>query len=339
MNLSAFDYNLPENLIAQFPSEKRDFCKLLYVSRKSSQFIDTFFFNISDFLKSGDTLVLNNSRVIPARIRFNTEAAGCEIFIVRKISNSEFECLVRPGKKFKKNYEIKINQNITCRINEITEIGRILSFNSKNTEESIEKQLYAIGEIPLPPYITEFSGDKNLYQTVYSKFEGSTAAPTAGLHFTDQLLIELKNKGINIFEITLHVGPGTFQPVKTEKIEEHKLHSEYFSINEKVYEEILARKKNGGRIIAVGTTTCRTLETVFADLKKPKLSGFSSLFIYPDYDFKIVDAVITNFHLPKSSLLMLTAAFAGYEKIMSAYVHAIKNDYRFFSFGDAMIIS
>lgn len=337
-----FDYHLPVELIAQKPVRPRDHSRLLLLDKKNGATEHKYFYNILDYLKKGDVLVLNDSKVFPARLLGHKQETGgaVEIFLHRKIKDSKWECLV--GGRVKEGLRIVFSKSpLIATIVKNNEDGTWqVGFNLAGNKfwQAVEK----IGLVPLPPYIKrdrKISGDKNNYQTVFanSKKVGSAAAPTAGLHFTENLLKKIKAKGVKIVTVTLHVGLGTFAPVKTEKITEHKMHSEFAEISAKSARIILAAKESGNRVIAVGTTSCRTLES--ADWKKPSAQSFwTGIFIYPGYKFKIVDALITNFHLPKSTLLMLVSALAGKKHIDAAYRQAISKGYRFFSYGDAMFI-
>lgn len=335
-----FFYELPEELIAQKPLKERDKSRLLILDKTSGETKHTNFYKIKDFLREGDCLVINDTKVLPARLfgRKRNTGALIEFLLLKRIDKNTWETMVKPGKKAKPGTEIIFKENILeGKIIESLEGGtRLIEFNYKGVFEEILDEL---GEMPLPPYIHEKLQNKNRYQTVYAKQEGSAAAPTAGLHFNEELLRELEKKGIVIARITLHVGLGTFRPVKDEYIEEHKMHSEYFEISKDTVDKINKAKKDNNRIIAVGTTTTRTLETVgqiFGEIKEYK--GWTDIFIYPGYEFRIIDALITNFHLPESTLIMLVSAFAGKNNTMKAYKEAVNLEYRFFSFGDAMFI-
>lgn len=340
MKVHDFYFDLPERLIAQEPIEKRDESRLLVLHRADDTIEHRVFKNIIDYLNPGDCLVVNNSRVIPARLYGVKEDTGAhmEFVLLRRIDRDKWETLVKPGKKAKLGSRFVFgNGELKCNIIDYTDAGgRIIEFEYEGIFEEI---LDALGEMPLPPYIKHKLEDKERYQTVYSKIEGSAAAPTAGLHFTNELLDKIRQKGVNIAYLTLHVGLGTFRPVKVEDIESHLMHSEFYTIDSENAELINNAKKNGKRVIAVGTTSCRTLETVGDDngLMRPS-SGWTDIFIYPGYRFKVVDCLITNFHLPESTLIMLVSALAGRDKIMNAYKVAVEEEYRFFSFGDAMFI-
>jgi len=339
MLLSDFDYNLPEELIAQTPCEPRNHSRLMVLDKTAKTIEHHHFYDLKDQLVPGDTLIFNDTRVMPARLIGHRESTGgkVEVFLLRRINGDEWETLVKPGKKALAGNIISFGPELSCEIMSHTDFGgRIVKFHYKGIFEEI---LDRLGETPLPPYIHEELADKERYQTVYSKEKGSAAAPTAGLHFTTEMLDELKAMGVNLGFVTLHVGLGTFRPVNVEKIEDHVMHKEYYCVPEETAKLICDTKARGDRVIAVGTTSIRTLESAserkgFIEAK----SGWTEIFIYPGYEFKIVDALITNFHLPKSTLLMLISAFADKEFILQAYEEAIKEKYRFFSFGDAMII-
>jgi len=340
MKTENFYYYLPEELIAQHPIEDRQESKLLLLDRRTGNIEDKIFKDIINYLNPGDCLVLNDTKVIPARLFGSRHGKDekIEFLLLRRIEKDIWETLVRPGKKVKPSNRIVFgNGLLIADVLDVEEDGtRRIKFSYKGI---FEKILDELGEMPLPPYIKEKLEDKGRYQTVYSKHEGSAAAPTAGLHFTEELLNQIEERGINIAYLTLHVGLGTFRPVKVENVEEHHMHSEYYELSKETAEIINETKKSGGRIIAVGTTTTRTLETI-ANTKGEVLpqKGWTDIFIYPGYKFKILDGLITNFHLPESTLLMLVSALAGKDNIFKAYRHAIENEYRFFSFGDAMFI-
>ncbi len=338
-----FYYDLPESLIAQTPAEKRDHSRLMVLDRESQTIEHHIFHHILDMIRPEDMLVVNASKVIPARLlgKTNKTGADMELLLLKMLESGEWETLVRPGKRAKVGASFTFGDILTATVTCVKEDGnRIVSF-SWDTEvyQTIYEVLDAVGNMPLPPYIKAKLEDRNRYQTVYAKEEGSAAAPTAGLHFTKELLDALRAKGVGYGEVTLHVGLGTFRPVKVDRIEDHLMHAEYFSISEDVAKEINARRARGGRIIAVGTTSCRVLESVTDEngIVHP-MSGNTQIFIYPGYRFKAIDALITNFHLPESTLLMLVSALAGKDFIMQAYDTAVKEEYRFFSFGDAMFI-
>lgn len=340
MKTKDFYYNLPEELIAQHPLEDRAESKLLVLDKITGEIQHRRFKNIIEYLNPGDTLVLNDTRVLPARLFGNRlgKEESIEVLLLKRIEKDKWETLVKPGKKMKVGTVIEFGDGILK--GEVLSLGeegtRIIDFKYEGIFEEVLDQL---GEMPLPPYITEKLEDKERYQTVYSKNLGSAAAPTAGLHFTKELLKEIESKGINIVYLTLHVGLGTFRPVKVDDINDHHMHSEYYELSEEAANIINMTKKNGGRIISVGTTSTRTLETIGCEdgTVNPK-SGWTDIFIYPGYKFKVVDALITNFHLPESTLMMLVSAFASRDIIMNAYQIAIENNYRFFSFGDAMFL-
>ena len=341
MKLEEFDYYLPEELIAQVPIEKRDESRLMVLDKKLSSIEHKTFKDIIDYLKPGDCLVRNNTRVIPARLYGKKETgANVEFVLLNRIEGDIWETIVRPGNKLKPGTFVTFGNGILkAEILDILEGGtRKVKFNYDGIFNEI---LDKIGLMPLPPYIHESLEEKDRYQTVYAKYNGSAAAPTAGLHFTPELLQKIEEKGVKIANVTLHVGIGTFRPVKEENIEDHKMHTEHFYIKEEDAQKINETKNNGGRIIAVGTTSCRVLETI-ADEKTgfvKATEGDTGIYIYPGYKFKCIDGLITNFHLPKSTLLMLVSALAGKEFILKAYNEAVKEKYRFFSFGDAMYIN
>lgn len=342
MNKRDFYFDLPKELIAQTPLKQRDASRLLVLDKNTMEIDHKHFKDIVDYFERGDTIILNNTRVIPARLfgaREDTHSK-VEILLLKRVNNQKdrWESLVKPGKKARIGHRIVFGEGLLIgEIVDILEDGtRIIEFFYEGIFEEILDQL---GTMPLPPYIKKQLEDQERYQTIYSKVEGSAAAPTAGLHFTEQVFKDLKKKGVNIAFITLHVGLGTFRPVKEEKIEEHKMHSEYYEISQDIVDLIYKTKRNGKKVIAVGTTTVRTLETAATGVGEIKASsGWTDIFIYPGYQFKIVDAMITNFHLPESTLIMLVSAFAGRDKILKAYHEAVKKRYRFFSFGDAMLI-
>lgn len=338
---SSYFYNLPQELIAQTPIEPRDASKLL-IADKNGVLEDKIFTDIIDYLCEGDVLVINQSKVIPARLFAADVNTGSplEILLLRQKELNLWYCMVKPGKKAKPGKRFTIgNGKLTAEIISVEENGdRLISFSFDPTKTFMEV-LDEIGNMPLPPYITAKLEDKNRYQTVYAKIDGSAAAPTAGLHFTDTLLDKIKKRGVTVVPVTLHVGIGTFRPVKEEDITKHPMHSEFYEISEENAKLIEDAKNEGRRIIAVGTTSCRTLESAFDENGKlNSLSGDTNIFIYPGYRFHIVDGLITNFHLPESTLIMLVSALLGYENTMDAYRHAVEEKYRFFSFGDAMFI-
>lgn len=340
MKVKDFHFELPENLIAQKPLEKRDESRLMVVDKKTGEIQHRRFKDIIDYLEEGDCLVLNNSRVLPARLIGAKENSGgrMEFLLLKRIDFNTWETLVKPGKRASIGSRFLFgNGELTAEVVDIGQEGsRIVKFSFEGVFEEV---LDRLGQMPLPPYITETLEDKERYQTVYSKEVGSAAAPTAGLHFTEELLNTIADKGINIAFVTLHVGLGTFRPVKAENIEEHNMHSEFYMLSQKDADTINNSKKMGKRVIAVGTTSNRTLETI-ADENGfvTEKSGWTDIFIYPGYKFKLVDSIITNFHLPESTLIMLVSAFSSREIIMNAYNEAVKNEYRFFSFGDAMFL-
>ncbi|MGB9679351.1 MAG: tRNA preQ1(34) S-adenosylmethionine ribosyltransferase-isomerase QueA [Thermoanaerobacteraceae bacterium] len=340
MKLSDFYFELPEELIAQKPLEKRSDSRLMVLNKNNGEVSHDIFRNIAKYFKKGDCIVLNNTKVIPARLIGHKEDSGgkIEFVLLKKITSNDWEVLVKPGRRAKIGTIFTFGNNeLKAEVLSTTDSGgRIVRFYYKGVFEEI---LDKLGEMPVPPYIKQKLEDKNRYQTVYAKYEGSAAAPTAGLHFTDDIIDQIKSSGVNIVFITLHVGLGTFRPVKEEIIENHKMHSEFYIVSEEAANAINLAKAQGGRIITVGTTSTRTLETVCNDQGHVKSgSGWTDIFIYPGYKFKVVDGIITNFHLPESTLIMMISAFAGRENIMNAYNIAIKNKYRFFSFGDAMLI-
>ena len=338
LKTSDFYYDLPEELIAQTPLEPRDSSRLLVYNRTTDEVFHRHFRDVGDYLKSGDLLVVNTTKVYPARIFAYTEHGGkVEILLLKRQNLTDWECLVKPGKKCKEGVVLVVNEELKAEIISRTDDGgRIVRFIFDGVFEDI---LSRVGEMPLPPYIHEKLKDKDRYQTVYCKQEGSAAAPTAGLHFTLRLIDELKAKGVEFAEVQLNVGLGTFRPVKTDDLEHHKMHTEFYVIDEENAEKINKAKREGRRVIAVGTTSVRTLETVADENGFVKAqSGDTSIFIYPPYKFKCVEGLITNFHLPESTLVMLVSAFASREKILELYNLAVKEKYRFFSFGDAMFI-
>ena len=340
MKVEEFDYNLPEELIAQTPLEQRDSSKLLVLDKKTGEVEHKHFYDILNYLEKGDTLVLNDTKVLPARLIGEKEEtkAVIEILLLKNIKDDDWECLVKPARRIKVGTVVSFGN------------GRLKAKCIKEEDEGIRhftliyngillETLEELGTMPLPPYIHEKLNDQSRYQTVYAKEVGSAAAPTAGLHFTNELLEEIKVKGINIAYVTLHVGLGTFRPVSVETIEEHEMHSEYYQMTKEVAELLTKTKKENHKIIAVGTTSTRTLETIMTKHGEfIECNGWTNIFIYPGYKFKAIDNLITNFHLPKSTLVMLVSALAGKENILNAYNEAIKNEYRFFSFGDAMLI-
>lgn len=339
MNKSDFDFYLPEKLIAQTPLEKRDTSRLLHLDKQTGEIEHKHFYDIKQYLHEGDCLVLNDSRVLPARLIGARPTGGTvELVLLKDLGDNRWECLSRPGRKTKPGQELVFgNGELTAVVEEVTLGGnRIVKFSYEGIFLEILERL---GKMPLPPYIKEELQDSERYQTVYSKELGSAAAPTAGLHFTKELLAEIADMGVKICYVTLHVGLGTFRPVKADKIEDHEMHSEFCIVPEETAETVNAVKRAGGRVIAVGTTSCRTLESFTTeDGTLQATSGWTNIFIYPGYKFKCIDALITNFHLPESTLIMLVSALAGRENILNAYNTAVKERYRFFSFGDAMMI-
>ncbi len=338
-----FYYDLPEQLIAQSPSDERDGCRLMLLDRESGRVEHRIFRDIIDYLNPEDMLVVNSSKVIPARLLGKSGKTGSdmELLLLRMLENGEWETLVRPGKRAKVGATFDFAGILRATVTSIVEGGNRTVRFEYDTEKykSIYEVLDVIGNMPLPPYITKKLENKDDYQTVYAKEEGSAAAPTAGLHFTDELLDRIRAKGVGYGEVTLHVGLGTFRPVKVDKIADHEMHGEYFHISQQTADEINRRRANGGRIIAVGTTSCRVLESASdPDGIVHPMNAETAIFIYPGYKFKAIDALITNFHLPESTLIMLISALAGRDKVMNAYKIAVDEKYRFFSFGDAMFI-
>lgn len=339
MKTEDFNYLLPEEMIAQFPLKDRDYSKLLVLDKKSGNIEHKHFYDICEYFNAGDVLVLNDTRVLPARIFGNRskKEEKIEVLLLSKQSDDIWECLVRPGKKMKIGTIIEFSNILKGEVLDITESGeRIIKFTYDGIFENI---LDEVGIIPLPPYIHEKLEDKERYQTIYSKYKGSVAAPTAGLHFTEELLKKIREKGVKTVYLTLHVGLGTFRPVKEDNIEDHVMHTEIYNVPEETVNVIKKAKESGNKIFAVGTTSVRTLESLsHSDTGFKAGYGDTNIFIYPGFEFKIVDVLITNFHLPKSTLLMLVSAFSDREKVLIAYEEAKKNDYRFFSFGDAMLL-
>lgn len=338
LKTSDFNYDLPKELIAQTPVYPRDSSRLMVYDRATDEVRHEHFYDLTKYLKKGDLLVVNNTKVLPARMYSYTEHGGkVEILLLKRINLTDWEVMVKPGKKAKEGVTLVVSDELSLTVNSRTESGgRIVTFHFDGVFEDIISRL---GEMPLPPYIHEKLKDKDRYQTVYAKEPGSAAAPTAGLHFTPELIEKLKAEGVDFAEIELQVGLGTFRPVKVENVLEHKMHTERYRVPEVAAEKINAAKREGRRIIAVGTTSVRTLETVADEsgFVKP-CSGETSIFIYPPYKFKCVDALITNFHLPESTLIMLVASLVGKDKILELYNLAVKERYRFFSFGDAMLL-
>lgn len=338
MLLSDFDYELPEELIAQTPIEPRNASRLMVLDPLIGTIEHHHFFELKDFLTEGDTLIFNDTRVIPARLIGHRETGGkVEVFLLRRIDGNRWETLVKPGKKAQIDTKIIFSEELYCKVIEHTDFGgRVVEFFYDGIFEEI---LDRLGETPLPPYIHEKLEDTERYQTVYNRERGSAAAPTAGLHFTKEQMSDLKSSGINLGFVTLHVGLGTFRPVNVDNIEDHVMHEEYFSIPQETVDLIRRTKENHKRVIAVGTTSIRTLESAVVNGELTAMSGATNIFIYPGYEFKVIDAIITNFHLPKSTLIMLISAFGGREFVLRAYKEAVKERYRFFSFGDAMFLT
>ncbi|MDD6551805.1 MAG: tRNA preQ1(34) S-adenosylmethionine ribosyltransferase-isomerase QueA [Lachnospiraceae bacterium] len=334
-------YDLPKELIAQDPLEDRSSSRLMVLGKKSGEVSHHHFRDILDYLRPGDCLVINNTRVIPARLIGTKKETGAhvEILLLRRKKDDIWETLVKPGKKLRPGAEVTFGDgSLTATILDVVEGGdRLVQFHYDGIFEEV---LDRLGEMPLPPYIKHKLKDRDRYNTVYAKFDGSAAAPTAGLHFTKELLEEVKEKGVNIAQVTLHVGLGTFRPVKVDDVREHEMHTEWYRVTQETADLINQTKENGGRVIAVGTTSVRTLETVADEDGHMKAQeGDTSIFIYPGYKWKVVDGLITNFHLPESTLIMLVSSFAGREHVLAAYKEAVKERYRFFSFGDAMYIN
>lgn len=338
LSTKMFDYYLPQELIAQTPAEPRDHSRLLVYNRADKSTEHRHFFDITEYLQPGDALVINDTRVLPARLFGTTENGGAmQVLLLNRKDRDTWEVLVKPGKKARIGAKITFSQELACTVTDILDDGqRLVRFEYKGVFEEI---LDRLGQMPLPPYITERLEDKERYQTVYSRQVGSAAAPTAGLHFTKELLEKIEAMGVEIIPVLLHVGLGTFRPVKVEDVSEHKMHSEFYCITEQSARRINAVKERGGRIFAVGTTSTRVLETAADDGGRVKpCSGWTDIFIYPGYRFKCVDCLITNFHLPQSTLIMLVSALCSREEILKVYQTAVEEKYRFFSFGDAMLI-
>ena len=340
MKTSDFDFQLPEELIAQTPLERRDASRLLTLDRESGAVGHHHFYDLPRFLRPGDCLVLNDSRVLPARLIGHRPTGGaCEVLLLADRGGDLWECLVRPGRKLKPGAQVLFGDGqLTATVEaELNDGKRAVRFHYQGIFLEILERL---GRMPLPPYIKAELQDQERYQTVYSKVVGSAAAPTAGLHFTPELLEQVREMGVKVCYVTLHVGLGTFRPVKAEEITDHEMHSEFCKISQETADIINETKRNGGRVICVGTTSCRTVESFAAeDGTMSERSGWTSIFIYPGYKFKVLDALITNFHLPQSTLIMLVSALAGREHVLAAYEEAVREKYRFFSFGDAMFIS
>lgn len=340
MDIEAFDYHLPEALIAQTPLKNRDESRLLVLGRQTGDIEHKHFKDVIDYLDKGDTLVLNDTRVMPARLFGLKEETGAkvEMLMLTQISGNDWEVLLKPAKRIKVGNKLTFGDGkiVAECIEELNQGGRIMRLHY---EGILQERLDELGEMPLPPYIKERLDDQDRYQTVYAKASGSAAAPTAGLHFTDELLNRIKAKGINIAFITLHVGLGTFRPVSVDNIDDHEMHSEYYQMDQETAKLLNETKSKGHRVISVGTTSTRTLETIMQTNEIFKAqSGWTDIFIFPGYTFKAIDGLITNFHLPKSTLVMLVSAFSSRDYILNAYQQAVKSEYRFFSFGDAMLI-
>lgn len=340
MNVKDYDYDLPEELIAQDPLEDRSSSRLMVLDRQTGDVEHRHFTDILEYLHPGDCLVINNTKVIPARlfgVKEDTQAK-IEVLLLKRKENDIWETLVKPGKKAKPGTKLVFGDGLlTAEVVDVVEEGnRLIQFHYDGIFEEILDQL---GQMPLPPYITHQLKDKNRYQTVYAKYDGSAAAPTAGLHFTKELLQKVKDMGVDIAEVTLHVGLGTFRPVKVDNVLDHHMHSEFYMVSQEAADKINRAKESGHRVIAVGTTSTRTLEAAADENGRlHETSGWTEIFIYPGYQFKVIDALITNFHLPQSTLVMLVSALAGREHVLHAYETAVKERYRFFSFGDAMLI-
>ena len=340
MKTADFDYELPQELIAQDPLEQRDSSRLLILDKKTGERTHRIFHDIIDYLHEGDCLVINNTKVIPARLIGEREGTGgkVEVLLLKRKTDNVWETLVKPGKKARPGMRLSFGGGLLhAEVQEVVDEGnRLIRFEYEGIFEEI---LDKLGQMPLPPYITHQLKDKNRYQTVYAKYEGSAAAPTAGLHFTEELLQRIQEKGVRIARVTLHVGLGTFRPVKVEDVTEHHMHTEFYHVSQEAADIINETKKQGGRVICVGTTSCRTIESAADEHGVVQATeGDTDIFIYPGYQFKVLDCLITNFHLPESTLLMLVSALAGKEHIMAAYKEAVAMKYRFFSFGDAMFI-
>ncbi len=337
MDVTDFDYDLPKELIAQTPVEPRDSSRLLVMDKNTGELEHRHFYNLPEYLKPGDLLVFNDTRVIPARLHgFKTTGAHVEVFLLTRKNATDWEVLVKPGKKLQKGAQIKFSDELSCEILDTTDFGgRIARFHYDGIFEEI---LDRLGETPLPPYIHEKLKDKERYQTVYNRERGSAAAPTAGLHFTKELLKKIKDMGVEEVFVTLHVGLGTFRPVNESRVEDHKMHREFYTVSQEAADAINKAKREGRRIIAVGTTSVRTLESAGASGEMKAGGNWTNIFIYPGFQFKFVDALVTNFHLPQSTLVMLVSALSSRERILHAYKVAVENKYRFFSFGDAMFI-
>lgn len=341
MKTSDFYYDLPQELIAQDPLEDRSSSRLMVLNKNDGSISHRVFKDITDYLKPGDCLVLNNTKVIPARLLGVKEDTGAavEVFLLKRLENNNWECLVKPGKKLRPGARVCFGDGLLkCEVVDVIEEGnRIVHFEFEGIFEEV---LDKLGEMPLPPYITHKLQDRNRYQTVYAKYEGSAAAPTAGLHFTPELLKKIEDMGIDIAYVTLHVGLGTFRPVKVDDVANHHMHTEVYQVTGEAADKINKAKANGNRVICVGTTSCRTIESAADENGKiGPCEGETSIFIYPGYKFKVLDCLITNFHLPESTLVMLVSALAGKENVLNAYAKAVEERYRFFSFGDAMFVT
>lgn len=340
MTTEDFDYYLPEELIAQHPLKDRAAARFMTINKETGEIGHDYFYNVKNYLRPGDCLVLNDTRVIPARLYGVKEGTGAamEFLLLTRKSTNVWEVILKPGRRAKEGVRVIFGEGkLVAEIKEVLDNGnRVVEFFYEGLFENVLEEL---GEMPLPPYITAKLEDKEMYQTVYSKNEGSAAAPTAGLHFTPELLKEVEAMGVKLAFLTLHVGLGTFRPVKVDNVEEHKMHSEYYIVTEECAKTVNETIDNGGRVICVGTTSCRTLESAAEDGRLVAKSGWTDIFIYPGYKFKLTKALITNFHLPKSTLIMLVSALSDREKILNAYKTAVEEKYRFFSFGDCMIIS
>lgn len=340
MNTEEFDYYLPEELIAQHPLTDRAAARFMTINKETGEVGHDYFYNVKKYLRPGDCLVLNDTRVIPARLYGVKEGTGAamEFLLLTRRSTNEWEVILKPGRRAKEGVRVIFGEGkLVAEIKEVLDNGnRVVEFFYEGLFENVLDEL---GEMPLPPYITAKLEDKEMYQTVYSRNEGSAAAPTAGLHFTPELLKEVEDMGVKLAFLTLHVGLGTFRPVKVDNVEEHKMHSEFYSVSEECAKTVNDTIDNGGRVICIGTTSCRTVESAAENGRLVAKSGWTDIFIYPGYTFKITNALITNFHLPKSTLIMLVSALSDKEKILNAYKIAVEEKYRFFSFGDCMIIS
>ena len=342
MNRSDYYFDLPQELIAQSPADPRDHSRLLVMDRFSGELQDRYFYDIVDYLHEGDVIVINNSKVIPARLYGKKKTgANVEILLLKQVENNKWECLVRPGKRLQKGTEVIISEThmLSAVVEDYLEDGKRLVSFVYPQKDNFYNILDEVGKMPTPPYITKELERNDDYQTIYAKPLGSAAAPTAGLHYTEELIEKIKSKGVQFAEVTLHVGLGTFRPVKEDDITKHIMHSESYSVDRQNASIIQKAKEEGRRVICTGTTSCRTLESIYARHKTIcECHEDTDIFIYPGYEFKVMDGLITNFHLPESTLIMLVCAFAGYGNTMNAYKHAVEDKYRFFSFGDAMFI-